>query len=116
MLSDSKGSMQSYTVRRRSPWKKSSSKFLESNLDEEEMADILTCAAKSTASSHVRGTVAKPPGDFKTVISAIFGGQDSKSKVAAWSDGMIEMAYSFIDQMVLDFPCFQDYIEQSYSS
>lgn len=114
LLSDSQGKMQPFTVRRRSPWKKKP-KFLNSdNLDDEEVAEILTCVAKATAASHVRGTAAKSPGDFKTVINAIFGGPDSKAKIASWGEGMLEMAYSFADQMALDYPCFQDYVAQNY--
>eukprot|EP00980_Cylindrotheca_fusiformis_P008164 scaffold1729_cov117-Cylindrotheca_fusiformis.AAC.2 len=110
LLPTSNGEMVPYTVRRRSPWKKKP-KFLNSNaLDAEEIAAIMKYLAKSTAASHIRGSAAKPPADFKSVMHAIFGGPDGESKVDTWGDGMVEMANSIANQMALDFQCFEDYV------
>merc|ERR1719444_562840 len=70
-LSDSEGNMNPYSVRRRSPFKKKP-KFLEKNLNLNTFGEVLVQCAQVMASGHVRGSVAKAPGDFKTVIHAIF--------------------------------------------
>jgi Uncharacterized protein conserved in bacteria (DUF2252) len=63
-----------FSVRQRSPWKVS---FDHDSLkNPKDFLDFVQQVAVSTATSHVSGTVAKPPGDFKHVIATPFGGTE----------------------------------------
>ncbi|KAL3935613.1 MAG: hypothetical protein SGBAC_008895, partial [Bacillariaceae sp.] len=117
-LEDSKGKMIPYSIRRRSAWKKKP-KFLEKHLDAKTFGEILVQCAQVTAAAHVRGSVAKAPGDFKTVIHAIFYDDDRtvrEKKLETWTTSLIEAAESLVGQLELDYESFQKYVSDKFDS
>lgn len=109
MLPDANGVLQPFSVRQRSPWKDSPSldKLDDPHLFTEFMAQI----ARATATSHVRGSVAKKPGDFKHVIRALLG---RKSKRREWGKAVARLARAYHEQVLLDYECFAKYVHEHY--
>jgi Uncharacterized protein conserved in bacteria (DUF2252) len=99
-----------FSVRQRSPWKVSFD--LDSLQKPQDFLDFVQQVAVSTATSHVRGTVAKPPGDFKHVIATLFAGagthQENKQRRRVWGDAVAQLAIAYHQQVILDFECFQE--------
>jgi uncharacterized protein (DUF2252 family) len=106
---DNDGIFKDYVVRQRSPWKEGFDLALLS--DPEEFRDFAEQIAISTATSHVRGSVAKSPAQFKNVIDAImFNRHDRK----AWGIGVENFAQAYHQQVLLDYQCFCAFIERKY--
>jgi len=99
----------SYNVRERSPYKTSFD--LESLTDPREFNEFVEQIAIATATAHVRGTVAKSPGQFKHVIRTLLAGGRSRSR---WAGLVVKIALSYRSQVLLDFECFQQYIETMF--
>lgn len=96
---------QSFTVRQRSPWKDG---FEISDLkDVHEFVNFVKQIGKSTATSHVRGSVGKPPGDFKTIVADLLGG----GKHYKWGHAVRDLAKWYHTQVLLDYECFQGMVE-----
>ena len=106
------GQYQPFSVRQRSPYKDTID--LGSLTDLDDFKEFVAQIGISTATSHVRGTVAKAPGDFKRVIGAIFGGSEHKRH--EWGRLMAKVAHAYHEQVKLDFECFRDYVQQTYGS
>ena len=93
-----------YVVRQRSPWK---AEFDLSKLKTyAAYAEYIQAIAISTATSHVRGTVAKAPATFKDVIAAAFGKSYAKE---TWGVSVAKVAAAYREQVILDFDCFAAY-------
>jgi uncharacterized protein (DUF2252 family) len=109
MLADDEGTLQPFSVRQRSPWKES--------LDLDELTKpkhfykFMSQIAAATATSHVRGSVGKAPGDFKHVIKALLG---EKEKRTAWGDAIARLASAYHEQVLLDFECFHNSVKTNY--
>jgi hypothetical protein len=103
------GQYQPFTVRQRSPWKDSPD--LDELTDPKDFYEFVSQIAASTATSHVRGSVAKPPGDFKHVIATVLG---PKHKRKEWGQVVTKSARAYREQVLLDFQCFQEYVRDTY--
>jgi uncharacterized protein (DUF2252 family) len=101
---------QPFSIRQRSPWKESFE--LEDLTDPDEFSEFMSQIAEATATSHVRGSVAKKPGDFKSVIQALLG--NSKAKRKTWGRAVAVLASAYHEQVLLDFECFQEYVSDKY--
>jgi uncharacterized protein (DUF2252 family) len=100
-----------YTVRQRSPWKNSPDFDTLTNADD--FYEFMIEIAKSTATSHVRGSVAKAPAEFKHVIATVLAKKDKQQE---WSKLVTRVAHAYRAQVELDFICFRDYVHDKYSS
>jgi hypothetical protein len=101
---------QPFSIRQRSPWKESFE--LEDLTDPDDFSEFMSQIAEATATSHVRGSVAKKPGDFKSVIQALLGKSKTKRKI--WGDAVTKLASAYHEQVLLDFACFQEYVSNKY--
>lgn len=73
-----------YYVRQRSPWKAS---FEMSDLtDPNSFVEFIEQIAIATATSHVRGSVSKSPGQFKHVIKVLLAGDRNRRRWSNVSD------------------------------
>jgi uncharacterized protein (DUF2252 family) len=106
------GEARPFSVRQRSPWKDSPelSDFDTPN----KFNDFIAQVAIATATSHVRGSVAKAPGDFKHVIATVLGG--SSRKRHEWGLIIAKSAKAYQKQVVMDYGCFRDAVEAKYGS
>lgn len=102
LLNDVNGTQQSFTVRQRSPWKDDMDLATLTKVDD--FIDYVEQIGLSTATSHVRGTVGKPPGEFKHVISDLLG----KGQHHSWGKRVRELAKWYHGQVLLDFECFHE--------
>jgi uncharacterized protein (DUF2252 family) len=107
-LKDADGNPQSFSVRQRSPWKDSFN--LDTLTDPQDFKDFMDQIAASTATSHVRGSVAKRPGDFKHVIRAILWDLKKRNE---WAEAVVHVAHEYRQQVLLDFECFKDYVQHN---
>jgi len=99
-----------FVVRQRSPWK--SGYDLSSLTAPDDFIDFMEQIAVATATSHARGSLAKSPGQFKHVISgALRHWADRKT----WGDAIATVAYDYREQVLLDFQCFKDWVDENYS-
>ncbi|CAB9519586.1 Uncharacterized protein conserved in bacteria (DUF2252) [Seminavis robusta] len=110
--STSYGQDQPFSVRQRSPWKDSLD--LDSLTDPDDFNQFVSQMAISTATSHVRGSVAKAPGDFKHVIGTVLGGSEHKRQ--EWGQVLAKVSRGYREQVLLDFECFRDYVQEHYAS
>mmetsp|Transcript_16008 Transcript_16008/g.33844 ORF Transcript_16008/g.33844 Transcript_16008/m.33844 type:complete len:724 (-) Transcript_16008:231-2402(-) len=100
----------SYNVRQRSPYK--SSFDLDTLTNHREFNEFMEQIAVDTATAHVRGTVAKSPGQFKHVIKLLLAGERNRRR---WSDLVAKIAFSYRNQVLLDFECFKQYVQENFS-
>jgi Uncharacterized protein conserved in bacteria (DUF2252) len=103
---------QPFNVRQRSPWK--ASPDLDALTDPDDFYDFVAQIAIATATSHVRGTATKPPGDFKDVIAVILGGSFRKRR--EWGDAVARVSVAYREQVLKDFECFRNYVMEQYGS
>ena len=96
-------------VRQRSPWKDSPD--LDALTDPKDFNEFMTQVAVATATSHVRGTVAKSPGQFKQVIASVLG---NKSTLKRWGNAVALVAENYHNQVELDYECFKEYVQLNY--
>jgi len=99
----------SYNVRQRSPYK--SSFDLDTLTNRREFNEFMEQIAIATATAHVRGSVAKSPGQFKHVIKLLLAGGRNRRR---WSELVAEIALSYRSQVLLDFECFKQYVETNF--
>lgn len=99
-----------FAIRQRSPWKDSPD--LDKLTDPGEFSEFISQIAAATATSHVRGSVGKKPGDFKSVVSALLG---SKKKRRQWGEEVADLAKAYHEQVLLDFQCFSTDVAEHYS-
>lgn len=97
----------SYNVRQRSPYKSSFDYGTLTN--HRAFNEFMEQIAVATATAHVRGTVAKSPGQFKHVIKLLLAGDRNRRR---WSDLVAKIALSYRSQVLLDFQCFKNYVEK----
>lgn len=109
MLPDDNSILQPYGVRQRSPWKDSPG--LDKLTDPHEVIEFMEQIAMATATSHVRGTVGKKPGDFKHIIRALLG---KKKKRRKWRKAVTRLAGAYHEQVLLDYECFADCVRANY--
>ena len=102
-----------FSIRQRSPYK--SSPNLDELTDPDDYIEFAAQIATATATSHVRGSVAKAPGDFKHVIAAVLGGPSNKHKRNEWGYIVGAVAKAYREQVILDWECFRDYVNSTYS-
>jgi len=95
-----------FAVRQRSPWKDSPD--LEKLTDLDNFAEFMEQIAMVTATSHVRGTVSRSPGQFKDVLASVLQGKVRKQ----WSRSIVSLALSYHQQVLLDYECYRDYMER----
>ena len=107
-LKDSDGNDQPFSVRQRSPWK--TDYDIDTLKDPREFKEFMDQIAASTATSHVRGSVAKRPGDFKHVIRALLWNRRERNE---WAEAIVHVAHQYRQQVLLDFECFKDYVERN---
>ncbi|CAB9518536.1 Uncharacterized protein conserved in bacteria (DUF2252) [Seminavis robusta] len=100
-----------FTVRQRSPWKNALDLNKLSDLDS--FIDFMEQVAVSTATSHVRGTVSKSPGQFKHEIASALGHYRDR---VAWGRAVQQVATDYREQVLLDFQCFRQYVDKLYPS
>lgn len=100
-----------FYIRQRSPWKKGPdlAKMLRKAKDFE---DFVAQIAASTATSHVRGSVGRAPGDFKRNIKTLLGGKKGRP----WRKAVRNLAIAYREQVLLDFECFHDYVMTNLTS
>lgn len=107
---DATGIATPFSVRQRSPWKDSI------NLDDltkpKDFNDLIAQIGIATATSHVRGTVAKAPAQFKDVIHSIMN--HAKENQKKWGIAVAEFAKTYHEQVLLDFECFQEYVDTNF--
>jgi Uncharacterized protein conserved in bacteria (DUF2252) len=106
------GQDQPFSVRQRSPWKDSID--IDTLTDLDDFREFCAQIGISTATSHVRGSVAKAPGDFKHVIGAVLGGSEHKRH--EWGKLLAHAAQVYHNQVLLDFECFREYVNETYGS
>jgi len=99
----------SYIVRQRSPYK--SSFDLDTLTNHRAFEEFVEQIAIVTATAHVRGSVAKSPGQFKHVIKLLLAGDRNRKR---WSDLVAKIAFSYRNQVLLDFGCFKDYVKTKF--
>jgi uncharacterized protein (DUF2252 family) len=109
---DADAPMKPFYVRQRSPWKKGIDldEFLSTGLYDLEM--FAKQLAISTATSHVRGSPARKPGDFKTVIKELLRGYENGKP---WRRAIRKLAMAYREQVLLDFECIRDYVDNKPS-
>lgn len=100
------------SIRQRSPWKDSID--LDELTSPRDFSDFVAQIAIATATSHVRGTVAKAPAQFKQVFHSIM--KHDKKNRKKWGVAVAELANQYHEQLLLDFECFQDFVETYYSA
>lgn len=100
---------QAFVVRQRSPWKDSPD--LSDLTDIDDFVSFIEQIAVATATSHVRGTVAKSPGQFKQVIASVLG---ESSNRRAWGKAVAHFALKYREQVLLDFECFHEFVNATY--
>ena len=100
------------SVRQRSPWKHSIN--LDALTSLQDFSDFVAQIAKATATSHVRGTVAKAPAQFKDVFHGIMK-HDVKNNRKKWTVAVAELAKQYHEQVMIDFECFQKFVKTHYS-
>ena len=100
-----------FVVRQRSPWKDSPS--LDSLTDPDDFIDFMEQVAVATATSHARGSVAKSPGQFKHVISSALGHWADRT---IWGKAVASAAMDYREQVLLDWQCFKDFVDENYGS
>ncbi|KAL3791501.1 hypothetical protein HJC23_011532 [Cyclotella cryptica] len=98
-----------YYVRQRSPWK--SSFALDELKNHNAFVEFMEQIAIATATSHVRGTVSKSPGQFKHVIKVLLAGDRNRRR---WSNLVAKIAFHYRNQVLLDYECFKSYVKQIY--
>lgn len=102
-------SERAFTVRQRSPWKSS---FDLSTLHQTSaFAKFIEQIAVATATAHVRGTVAKPPADFKHVVASVLGDKPIQKQ---WARFLTGLAMSYRKQVILDYECFRDHVTEQF--
>lgn len=101
LLTGDGGVERSYTVRQRSPWKEGFD--IDSLKSYKDFNAFVSQLGVSTATSHVRGTVARAPGAFKTVVANVLGPHRSH-----WGSIVRDLAKAYHEQVIMDFECFQD--------
>ena len=111
MLEDDDGVLQPFNVRQRSPWKEGFD--VDELTDPNDFIDFSTQIAIATATSHVRGSVAKAPADFKNVIASIM---KKKANRKAWGHMVERLARDYHDQVLLDYSCFHEFVETKYGA
>jgi len=109
ILPDENGVLKSFSVRQRSPWKDSPD--LNELTDAHVFSEFIGQIAMATATSHVRGTVGKKPGDFKSVIQALLGSHSNRKK---WGQEVAKLAKAYHQQVLLDYGCFASYVKEMY--
>jgi uncharacterized protein (DUF2252 family) len=109
LLQDDEGNLQPFSVRQRSPWKDEFD--LDDLTDHEDFTEFMSQVAIATATSHVRGTVGKTPGQFKNVIKALM---DKKWQRNAWGDRVFRLASAYHEQVLLDYKCFHHFVQTHY--
>jgi len=109
---DTYGQDRAFSVRQRSPWKDSID--IDHLTDPADFNDYVRQIAAATATSHVRGSVAKAPADFKHVIYTCLGGSSHKRR--EWGKVVAKVAKAYREQVLLDFECFRDYVQEKYGS
>jgi uncharacterized protein (DUF2252 family) len=109
ILPDDNGDLKSFSIRQRSPWKDSPD--LDELTDPKKFSMFMSQIAVSTATSHVRGSVGKKPGDFKSVVQALLGKHSNRR---TWSKAVTELAKAYSKQVVLDYDCFARYVQEMY--
>jgi len=100
----------SYNVRERSPYK--SSFDLDTLTNHRDFNEFMEQIAVAAATAHVRGTVAKSPGQFKHVITLLLAGGRNRRR---WSDLVAKIALSYRSQVLLDFECFRQHVQENFS-
>jgi hypothetical protein len=108
-LKDGEGDLQPFSVRQRSPWKDGFD--LDDLTDHKDFTEFMSQVAIATATSHVRGTVGKTPGQFKNVIKALM---DKKWQRDAWGDRVFHLASAYHEQVLLDYKCFHAFVTTNY--
>jgi hypothetical protein len=105
---DADAPMKPFYVRQRSPWKKGIDldEFFSTGLSDFE--SFVKQISLSTATSHVRGSPAKKPGDFKTVIKELLRGYENGNP---WRRAIRKLAMAYREQVLLDFECIRDYVD-----
>ena len=109
MIDDDNGTPQPFSVRQRSPWKDSFN--LDTLTHPSDFRDFSAQIAIATATSHVRGSVAKAPADFKDVIHSIMSNKATRS---GWGDVVERLAHAYHEQVLKDFACFKGYVDTKY--
>lgn len=104
------GEDQAFSIRQRSPWKDSPD--LGKLTKPDDFNDFVAQIAAATATSHVRGSVAKAPGDFKHVIATVLGG--SSHKLHEWGEVITKVAHAYRSQVLMDFECFRSSVKERY--
>jgi len=100
-----------YSVRMRSSYKQSFDLGILTNF--REFNEFIEQIAIITATAHVRGTVAKSPGQFKHVIKVLLGGGHNRRR---WSHLVAAIALSYREQVLLDFDCFKEYVDTKFGT
>ena len=108
-LKDDEGNLQPFSVRQRSPWKDDIE--MEDLCDHEDFIEFIPHIGTTSATSHVRATVAKKPGDFKNVIQSLMG---TMEQCDAWGDRVYLLASTYHEQFLLDYQCFKEYVKANY--
>jgi uncharacterized protein (DUF2252 family) len=98
-----------FVVRQRSPWKASPN--LNKITNPKHFEKFMEMVAIATATSHVRGTQAKSPGQFKEVIASVLGNKSARKK---WGKAVARVAEMYREQVLLDYQCFKDYAGAKY--
>ena len=111
MLPDEHNGLRPFNVRQRSPWQNSIN--LDSLTRPDDFNDFIAQIAVATATSHVRGTVAKAPAQFKDVIYSIF--MEKKSNKKKWGKQVANLAKAYHEQVLLDYECFRAYVQVNNS-
>jgi uncharacterized protein (DUF2252 family) len=109
LLPDDHGLLQPFSIRQRSPWKDSPD--LDMLTEPVEFSEFMSQIAAATATSHVRGTVGKKPGDFKSVVRALLGKKTHRRK---WGKEVANLAKAYHEQVLLDYACFTSYVKDIY--
>lgn len=80
---------------------------------QQDFAEYVSHIAAATATSHTRGTASKSPGQFKEVITAAFAAPYART---TWGVAVAKVAAQYRQQVLLDFECFRDYVNEHHAA
>ncbi|KAL3941497.1 MAG: hypothetical protein SGBAC_004143, partial [Bacillariaceae sp.] len=106
LLDDGRGGKKPFSVRRHSPWKSEATVL--DVADSGNFARALGDLGKLIATNHVRGSVAKAPAHFHTVVGTYF--DEKKGIYNDWTRMISNVVQEMYGRYLADHSCFQEHV------